>query len=216
MTQAAVPEAGTTQEAAPAAPAAAPIVQPPPPETPKQPSLPGETPYWNMNEPHRMRFTLFGALASPTSGEGLGGVMGGVIAYDLWDRLGLELLLAQEWDKTKKAGDERQLKILGVKPGVRSRLWGEEIRVYIMAHVGFSQAQWTDPDPAKGGAGISKLGAGCDGGAGVEFRFAKLILLDLFGVYEASFNNVPKNKSGDLGSYQGFLIGLGVGVSSSL
>ncbi len=178
--------------------------------------------------PNRMHFTLFGGLDAPMEGAKASGAMGGNIGFDLWDKIGFELLLSQTWGDVKADGRYVGTKILGIRPGVRYRFWGEEIRLYTAGHLGLSQSMFnpsnkTLADPVDKDD-VFKSGFTFDGGLGVEFRIANILLIDLGGLFTAHFKNMPRNAADPAvsesirtdGNYYGFLVTLGVGVSSKI
>jgi opacity protein-like surface antigen len=166
---------------------------------------------------NHVRLEILGAVSVPATGQDTGAAFGGFIGYDLWDQIGFELLLAQTWSGTEfDDGSTSNLRLLSVKPGLRYRLmtWKENtLRVYVAAHAGYVQSNWQDPV-----TGFDKYqdAFGFDGGAGMEFRFAKLILLDLFVLYEGGIDAAPVLPSSGFKIFHGLFAGLGVGVSSTL
>lgn len=163
---------------------------------------------------NRMRFTIFGAAWLPSSdkGEEASAGLGGFIGYDFFDTIGVELLLDQIWAQTKLAGRTYDLKILNVRPGLRYRFYSDSFRLHVMAHAGMIQVYF----PQKGDTDKYRESYGGDAGFGGEFLFSDFLLVDLFAMYEAAPDCMPRNKAGKAGLYHGIFIGLGLGISSEM
>lgn len=209
--EAAQPETGTQADASPE----------PEPEAETQPdpdSAPASAPGESGRAQSRVRLELLGAASIPGSLEskGVGFGVGGFVGYDLWDRYGFELLLCQLWGSIPwENGESLKSRHLVVKPGLRYRLldWKDNtIRFYVAAHAGLVQLTWRRP-----GEDIDSYreSFGFDGGAGAEFRFGDIVLLDLFAMYEAALNARPLPTGGHA-TRHGLFIGLALGISSTL
>jgi len=203
--------AGPPVEPSPEAPPP-PVITDQPPPPPVEPEPPQE-PTPAQSPQNRMHFILFGGVDVPFSGEKVGGGMGGVIGYDFFDRIGIELLLSQVWGETSLSGKDASLQTLGVRPGVRYRYLGGEIRGYIMGHLGLAQVKWADQLYNRDNY---DEGFSFDAGTGVEFRIANIFVIDLLGMYQYSLQATPQNAAGNLGDAHGLFVGLGLGVSSTL
>lgn len=154
------------------------------------------------DEPNRLRFTIFGAAAVPSSGEKVGWAYGGFLGYDFWDKLGVELFFSQATIKAKRG---KEVKQTWADIGLRYCVWGEDFRVYVAGHVGLMNVS-------------DKNGFSAQAGAGVEYRFGDLFMADLFAGYQGAFSNMPqkikKEGTDPRAAYHGLFIGLGLGISS--
>lgn len=166
---------------------------------------------------NRVRLEIFGGALIPATGQDVAGGVGGMIAYDFWDKLGVELYLNQCWGDTKLdvAGKNEKvsssLKILSVRPGIRYRFHrGELFRFYVSAHGGLEQVSWKKPDYGDKYENNFSL----DAGLGGELLFSNMWLVNIFANYFTGIDVMPSTTDGDLKKYHGAFIGLALGVSA--